>query len=132
MTGSQALEVQQKKEVASQQEKTVPARYYVPATDIYETGDALKVVMEIPGVSKDAVDVKVEDDVLHVEGRINTANYAELDPLYTEYPIGHFARSFALPDEVDRHNITAQLDDGVLMLILNKKPESKPRRITIN
>lgn len=127
----QELEVQQKKEVASQQEKTIPARFYVPATDIFETGDALKVVMEIPGVLKEAIDVKVENDVLSVEGRIQTTNYDGLEPLYTEYPIGHFARSFTLPEQVDQHNITAQLADGVLTLTLNKRPELKPRRIAI-
>jgi HSP20 family molecular chaperone IbpA len=130
MTG-QELDVQQKKEVTSPQEKTIPARFYVPATDIFETGDALKVVMEVPAVPKDAVDVKVESGVLSVEGRIAISNYDGLEPLYTEYPIGHFARSFTLPDQVDVNNITANLEDGVLTLTLNKKPESKPRRIAI-
>jgi HSP20 family protein len=127
----QELEVQQKKEVASQQEKTIPARFYVPPTDIFETADALKIVMEVPGVPKEEVDVKVENEVLSIEGRINATNYNGLEPLYTEYPIGHFARSFTLPWQVDQHNIIAHLEDGVLTLTLNKKPESKPRRIAI-
>jgi HSP20 family protein len=127
----QELEVQQKKEVNSPQEKTIPARFYVPATDIFETGDALKIVMEVPGVSKDAIDVKIENDVLSVEGRIGTSNYEGLEPVYTEYSIGHFARSFTLPEQVDQNNITALLDDGVLTLTLNKRPETKPRRIAI-
>ena len=128
---AQELEVQQKKEVSSQQEKTIPARFYVPATDIFETGDALKIVMEVPGVPKEAIDVKLENDVLSVEGRIRATNYEGLEPLYTEYPVGHFARSFTLPEQVDQHNITAQLTDGVLTLTLNKRPETKPRRIAI-
>jgi len=127
----QELEVQKKKELASQQEKTIPARFYMPSTDIFETGDALKVVMEVPGVPKDALDVKVENDVLSVEARIETTNYNGLEPVYTEYPVGHFARSFALPEQVDQHNITALLEDGVLTLTLNKRPETKPRRIAI-
>jgi HSP20 family protein len=132
MAQGQELEVPEKKEVVSQQEKTIPARYYVPATDIYETNEALKVVMEIPGVTKDAVEVKVENDVLNVEGRIDTAKYKGLEPLYTEYPVGYFARSFTLPHEIDRGNINAQLEDGVLTLTLNKTPAVKPRRITIS
>lgn len=127
----QELEVQEKKEVASEQEPTNPARFYVPPTDIFETGDALRVVMEVPGVSKDAIDVNVENDVLSVQARIETKNYKGFEPLYTEYPIGHFARSFGLPEQVDQHNITAYLEDGVLTLTLNKRPESKPRRIAI-
>jgi HSP20 family molecular chaperone IbpA len=128
---AQELEVQKKKELASQQEKTIPARFYVPSTDIFETSDALKIVMEVPGVRKDAVDVKVENDVLSIEARIETTNYDGLDPVYTEYPVGHFARSFTLPEQVDQHNITALLEDGVLTLTLNKRPETKPRRIAI-
>src|ERR1700758_3822534 len=127
----QELKVQQKKEVAAQQEKTIPVRFYVPPTDIFETADALKFVMEAPGVLKEGVDVKVENEVLSVEGRIETANYNGLEPLYTEYPIGHFARSFSMPWQVDQQNITAHLEDGVLTLTLNKRPESKPRRIAI-
>jgi len=127
----QELEIQKKKELASQQEKTIPTRFYVPSTDVFETSDALKIVMEVPGVPKDAVDVKVENDVLSIEARIDTANYNGLDPVYTEYPVGHFARSFTLPEQVDEHNITAQLEDGVLTLTLNKRPETKPRRIAI-
>jgi len=130
MTG-QELEVQKKKELASQQEKTIPARFYVPLTDIFETGDALKIVMEVPGVPKDGVDVKIENDVLSMEARIETTNYNGLEPVYTEYPVGHFARSFTLPEQVDQHNITALLEDGVLTLTLNKRPETKPRRIAI-
>ena len=127
----QELEVQKKKELASQQEKTIPARFYMPSTDIFETGDALKVVMEVPGVPKDALDVKIENDVLSVEARIETANYNGLEPVYTEYSVGHFARSFTLPEQVDQHNITALLEDGVLTLTLNKRPETKPRRVAI-
>jgi HSP20 family protein len=127
----QELEAQQKKEVPSQEEKTFPARFYVPQTDIFETGDALKVVMEVPGVPKDAVEVRLENDTLRVEARIETKNYNGLEPLYTEYPIGHFARSFTLPEQVDQNNIVAQLEDGVLTLTLNKRSESKPRRIAI-
>jgi HSP20 family protein len=127
----QELEVQQKKEVTSQQEKTIPARFYVPSTDIFETADALKIVMEVPGVPRDAVDVKIENDVLSIEGRIQTTKYDGLEPLYTEYPIGHFARTFALPLQVDQQNIAAHLEDGVLTLTLNKRPETKPRRIAI-
>jgi len=130
MTG-QELEVQKKKELASQQEKTIPARFYVPLTDIFETGDALKIVMEVPGVPKDGVDVKIENDVLSMEARIETTNYNGLEPVYTEYPVGHFARSFTLPEQVDQHNITALLEDGVLTLTLNKRPETKPRRVAI-
>ncbi len=131
MAESQSLEVQEKKELVSKEEKTVPARYYVPATDIYESDDALTVVMEIPGVGKDDVDVNIENDVLRVEAKIDFTKYEGLEPLYTEYNVGHFARSFALSNKIDQQQISAQLDDGVLTLTLKKAKEALPRRITI-
>ena len=121
MARSQALEVQEKKELVSKEEKTVPARYYVPTTDIYETEDALTLVMEMPGVDKQVVDVNVENDVLRVEGRIDFSKYEGLEPLYTEYNIGYFARSFTLSNKIDQQRISAQLDDGVLTLTLKKQ-----------
>jgi HSP20 family molecular chaperone IbpA len=131
MAQSQLLEVQEKKEAASREEKTVPARYYIPNTDIYETDDAITVVLEIPGVEKKDVEVRVEDDVVRVEGRIDFGKYEGLEPLYTEYNVGHFARAFSLSNKLDQNEITAQLDDGVLTLTLKKAKEAQPRRIAI-
>jgi len=128
---AQSLEVQEKKELVSKDEKTVPARYYVPTTDIFETDDALTLVMELPGVEKQAIDVNVENDVLRIEARIDFVNYEGLEPLYTEYNIGHFARSFTLSNKIDQQQISAQLDDGVLTLTLKKAKEAMPRRIAI-
>jgi HSP20 family protein len=131
MAQSQALEVQEKKELVSKEEKTVPARYFVPNTDIYETEDALVVVMEIPGVEKEQVEINLENDTLRVEARIDYGKYEGLDPLYTEYNIGHFARAFTLSNKIDQTQIAADLGDGVLTLTLKKAKEAQPRRIAI-
>jgi HSP20 family protein len=131
VTKSQELSVQEKKELVSKEETTVPARYYIQNTDIYETDDALTVVMEIPGVEKKDIDVNIENDVLRVEGRIDFAKYEGLEPLYTEYNVGHFARAFTLSNKIDQQQITAQLDDGILTLTLKKAKEAMPRRIAI-
>jgi HSP20 family protein len=132
MAQSQALEVQEKKELVSKDEKTIPVRYFVPTTDIFETEDALTVVMEVPGADKDAVDISVENDVLKVEAKIDPAKYEGMEPLYTEYNVGHFARSFTLSNKIDQQNIGAQLQDGVLTLTLKKAKEAIPRRIAIS
>jgi HSP20 family protein len=132
MARSQALEVQEKKEMVSKEEKTVPARYFIPNTDIYETEDALTVIMEVPGVIKQAVDVNLENDVLRVEARIDTAKYDGFEPVYTEYNIGHFARSFNLSNKIDQQEISAQLGDGVLTLTLKKAKAAMPRQIAVN
>ena len=69
MAQSQALQPQEKQEVVSRDETTVPVRYFVPTTDILETEDALTVVMEVPGVDRQAIDIGVENDVLKVGDR---------------------------------------------------------------
>lgn len=131
MAKSQELSVQQKKELAPKDEKTVPARYYVPNTDIYETDEALTVVMEMPGVEKKDVSVRLESDVLRVEGQIDFSKYEGLEPVYAEYNVGHYARSFSLSDKIDQDGISADLADGVLTLTLKKAKAALPRRISI-
>jgi HSP20 family protein len=132
MAESQSLQVQDKKELAQKEEKTVPARYYVPNADIYETEDALMVVMEVPGVEKKDLQIGIENDVLRVEGRIDFSKYDGLDPLYTEYNVGHYSRAFTLSSKIDQEQISAELEDGVLKLTLKKSKEAMPRRIAIS
>ena len=131
MANEPKLQVQEKKELAAKGEKTVPARYYVPATDIYETEEALTVVMEVPGVEREAIDVNIENDVLKVEAHIDFAKYEGLEPLYTEYNVGHFSRAFTLSNKIDQQRIGANVEDGVLTLTLPKAKEAQPRRIQI-
>jgi HSP20 family protein len=131
MASKQELQVQQKRELEKKEEPTVPARVFVPTADIYETPDALTVVMEMPGVDKGNLDVRVEDDVLKVEGKLDFSKYQGLQPVYTEYNIGHYARSFSLSSKIDQSKIGAELKDGVLSLVLPKVQEAKPRTIQV-
>ncbi len=131
MATAQELAVRDKKELVSKDEKTFPGRYYVPYSDIYETEQALSVVMEMPGVEKKDVNVSLENDVLRVEGRIDFSKYEGMDPVYTEYNVGHYARSFTLSNKIDRDAISAELEEGVLTLTLPKAKEVQPRRISI-
>jgi HSP20 family molecular chaperone IbpA len=131
MAKEPTLQVQEKKELTAKGEKTVPARYYMPATDIYETEEALTVVMEMPGVEREAIEVNVENDVLKVEGRIDFSKYEGLEPLYTEYNVGHFSRAFTLSSKIDQQGIDANVADGVLTLTLPKAKQAQPRRIKI-
>jgi HSP20 family protein len=132
MTGSQQLQVQRKREHEKREETTIPARVFVPTADIYETKDALTVILEMPGVEKNNISVRVEDGLLYVEGRLDLTKYQGLQPLYIEYNIGHYSRSFQLSSKIDQSKIAAALNDGVLSLTLPKVEEAKPRVITIN
>ncbi len=75
MATAQELAVRDKKELVSKEEKTVPGRYYVPYADIYETNEALTVVLEMPGVEKKDLDIALENNVLRVDGRIEFSKY---------------------------------------------------------
>jgi HSP20 family molecular chaperone IbpA len=132
MSGSQELAVREKQELASKEEQTVPGRYFVPAADIFETESAMTVILEMPGVEKKDVSVALEEDVLRVEGKIDYSKYEGMQPVYTEYNVGHYARGFTLSGRFDREAITAQLEDGVLTLTLPKAKEAMPRRIAIS
>ena len=131
MASKRELQVQQKRELEKKEEATIPARIFLPTADIYETQDALNVILEMPGVERGNVDVRVEDGVLNVEGRLDFSKYQSLQPLYTEYNVGHYSRSFRLSSKIDQSRIGAELRDGVLSLTLPKVEEAKPRAIQV-
>jgi HSP20 family protein len=128
----QELQVQKKRELEGKEESTVPTRTFVPTADIYEDRDSLKVTLEMPGVEKGNVEVRVEEGVLFVEGRLDLSKYRGLQPLYTEYNIGNYARSFRLSNAIDQDKIGAELKDGVLSLTLPKAEKAKPRTIQVS
>ena len=131
MSGAQELAVREKQELATKEEKTTPGRYYVPAADIFETEEALTVILEMPGVQKNNVNIALENDVLRVDGQLDFSNYKEMEPVYTEYNVGHYTRGFTLSNKIDQSKISAQLDGGVLTLTLPKAKGALPRRITL-
>ena len=131
MSGAQELAVREKQELATKEEKTTPGRYYVPAADIFETDEALTVILEMPGVQKNNVNIGLENDILRVDGPIDFSNYKEMEPVYTEYNVGHYTRGFTLSNKIDQSKISAQLDSGVLTLTLPKAKDALPRRITL-
>jgi len=132
MASRQELQAQKKREQETREEATIPARVFVPSADIYETQDALTVILEMPGVEKSNVDVRVEDGVLSVLGKLDLSKYQGLQPLYVEYNVGHYSRSFQLSSKVDQSKIAAELKDGVLSLTLPKVEQAKPRTIEVS
>jgi HSP20 family molecular chaperone IbpA len=101
-------------------------------TDIFETEQALTVVLEMPGVSKDSAEIGIESDILTITGRIDFSKYEGLQPLYTEYNIGHYSRSFQISSKIGQEGITAELTNGVMTLVLPKAEKAKPRRISVS
>jgi HSP20 family protein len=86
----------------------------------------------MPGVDKSNVDINIESGVLTVEGRLDFSKYEGMQPVYTEYNVGHYRRSFSLSNKIDQGKIRADVKDGVLTITLPKAEEAKPRRISIS
>lgn len=104
-------------------------RYITPPVDIYETKDGLVVVADVPGVTQEDLDVRVDSNVLTIRGHARPARLGER--LHREYELVHFFRQFELNEQVDQQHITADLKGGVLTLTLPKTEEVKPRRIAV-
>lgn len=132
MNTAEALDLQEKKEQQAEKENTQPGRTYTPNTDIFETEEALTVLMEMPGVEKKDINIQLEQSTLTVEGRVEVERYQPYQPAYTEYNIGHYSRSFRLANSIDQSNISAKMEDGVLSLTLPKAKESSPSKIHVH
>ncbi|HTO53103.1 MAG TPA: Hsp20/alpha crystallin family protein [Myxococcota bacterium] len=113
------------------EQNTRPGRTYAPKVDILETDSGLRLWAEMPGVDEKSIEVELVDGVLSIRGRVATEEYANLEPLYTEYGVGNFETRFRLANTIDGEHIHAKLQNGVLELELPKVAAAKPRRIEI-
>jgi HSP20 family molecular chaperone IbpA len=104
-------------------------RYIAPPVDIYEAEEGLMVLADLPGVSKDDLDVRVDNDILTIQGLSTHA--ASGEPVYREYELVKFFRQFELSDKVDQAKISAELKHGVLTLLLPKVEKPEPKRIEV-
>jgi HSP20 family molecular chaperone IbpA len=106
-----------------------PERHIRPPVDIYETSDALMLVADMPGVSTENLDVRVDEDLLTIQGKSRHA--VPGNPIYREFDLTGFFRQFEIGDEIAREKIDADLKYGVLALRLPKTEKSKQKRIDV-
>lgn len=106
------------------------ARYVAPPVDIYETPDGLVVVADMPGVTQEELDVRVENNMLTMRGQARHTFHG--DRRHHEYDLVNFFRQFELHEQVDQQRISADLQGGVLTLHLPKAEAVKPRRIIVH
>ncbi len=124
------------KTVPAKTQKDVPAtreeeRYLKPPVDIYEKEDKLTVIVDMPGVKQDDVDVRVDDGILTIQGKITHEPPAE-DAEYREFKLMNFFRQFELGELIDQEKISAKLTNGVMTLNLPKVEKAQPKQIKIN
>lgn len=110
----------------------VDENYAVPNADIIETPDAYLLSLELPGVRKEGIALKLEKGNLQVDAAVEPRHAEETKILHRELRITRYRRTFALGDGVDRNTVDAEYVDGILKVKLFKTPESKPTTITIN
>jgi HSP20 family protein len=115
--------------MVSDQENGGPATAHYPV-DIHEDEDNITVEAEMPGFSKDEIDVTLENGVLTIQAERKVAESKGSRHL-NERRFTRVARSFSLPNSVDESDVDASLTDGVLTLTLKKREEVKPRRIEV-
>ena len=105
-------------------------QFMSPPVDIYETEDGLTVLADLPGVTNEDVDIRVEDDLLTIKGK--TTYEMKSDPIHDEFRLLNFYRQFSLGNEVDQEKISAGVKNGVLTVNLPKAEKVKPRKISVN
>lgn len=107
------------------------AEVLIPPVDIFEEGNALHVIADMPGVSADSLGIEVDDNVLSLEGEVRLEVPEGLSAIYAEVRAKRFVRRFTLSHEIDADAIQARIENGVVHLILPKKETHRRRRIDV-
>jgi HSP20 family molecular chaperone IbpA len=102
-----------------------------PPVDIFEDAEGVTLLADLPGVSKERLNVRVERDALVIEGDVQIELPEGMEALYADVRATHYQRRFALSDELEAEKIEASLKDGVLTVHVPKRAEMKPRRIEV-
>lgn len=110
-----------------------PARELVlrPAVDSFENAHEIHLLVNLPGVPEEGLDIEVDDRTLTLEGEIRVETPAELASLHAEVRSTRYRRAFTLSSELDTAQIRASIKDGLLTLIIPKREEVRPRKIDI-
>ena len=128
---SQEVAPREKRELTEAEERTEAGKFFSPYTDIHETERAVVLSMEVPGVDRNAIDIQLEKGVLRIKASIDSTKYESLRPIYSEYNVGNFVRTFSVSPKIDANAISATVADGVLTIELPKAKEALARRITV-
>jgi HSP20 family molecular chaperone IbpA len=102
-----------------------------PRVDVLEDATGITLIADLPGVSREALDIQVEGDSLAIEGQVGPATPEAMEATYAEVRVPRFRRMFTLSRELDGSRIEAQLKDGVLRLRIPKQEHAQPRRVQV-
>ena len=102
-----------------------------PPVDIYEDAEGITIEADMPGVSKDRLNLQVDGNTLLIEGEAAINLPEGVEALYADVRSTHYSRSFTLSNELETDKIDASLKDGVLTLRIPKHPDQRPRKIEV-
>jgi HSP20 family protein len=121
-----------KRESSAQLERTGKEHRLATAVDIYESEEALVMLVDMPGVNRESVSIDLEEGVLTIAGRRELPEQpAGFSPVFSEFRSGSYRRAFNLGEQIDVEKIEAAFKDGTLKLNLPKREESKPKKISV-
>jgi HSP20 family protein len=106
-------------------------RVMVPLTDIYETTDQYTLKLEMPGVTRENLDILMENNELEIRGKVDEYRPENKELKYSEFTQFNYYRTFSVGNDIDRNKISATFDNGVLTLVLQKHEAVKPRKIPV-
>lgn len=110
---------------------TAEAAALVPPVDVFEDESGITVRADLPGVSRDGLNVRVDGDTLTIEGQVALGETPNLEAVYAEVRVAQFKRSFVLSRDLDTGKIDASMRNGVLHLHVPKLEQARPRRIPV-
>ncbi len=105
---------------------------WTPALDLYQNDDNIVAVLELPGMSKDAIEISLHDGVLTITGERQSESREGEKAERTDRPAGKFRRSVTLPTRIDAGQVSATYKEGVLTVTLPKAEEAKPKKIEVS
>ncbi len=120
-------------EAIERREGSQPARRMTltPAVDVFEDSQGITLWADLPGVTKEKLDVKVHDGNLYIEAEAVVPTPAGLRLQHAEIREPRFARAFSLSPDFDTSKIFANLQNGVLKLTIPRRDEARPRQIEV-
>jgi HSP20 family protein len=118
-------------EKSSSQAQPSAAPALRPPVDIYEDAEGITIEADMPGVSKDRLNLQVDGNTLLIEGEAAINLPEGVEALYADVRVTHYSRSFTLSNELETEKIDASLKDGVLTLRIPKHPDQRPRKIEV-
>ncbi|MDY6969596.1 MAG: Hsp20/alpha crystallin family protein [Spirochaetota bacterium] len=104
----------------------------VPPVDIYETENEYILKAELPGVAKKDIDITLDNKELEIYGKVDDEFAKEDNQKYSEYKLYNYSRKFKVGDGIDNNKLTANLDNGLLTVVLPKSEGIKPKKIEIH